>query len=113
MHELSVTQSILSIVLEKAGDAGARRVSQINLVVGELSGIVDDCVQFYWDFISQDTIAAEAKLSFSKPPAQLRCRNCAAVFSPENGAWACPRCHEPSLEIVSGRELFVESIEVD
>ena len=113
MHELSVTQSILSIVLEKAGEAGADKVNRVDLVIGELSGIVDDCVQFYWDFLNKDTIAAGSALSFRKPPVQLRCRKCETVFTPEDGRWVCPGCHEPSLEITGGRELYVESIEVD
>ena len=113
MHELSVTQSILDIVLEKANAAHASKVEKINLVIGELSGIVDDCVQFYFDLLSKDTIAAEAVLFFHKPPAQLRCRNCSAVFSPENGDWTCPGCQEQRIEIISGRELYVESIEVE
>jgi len=113
MHELSVTQSILSIALEKANEAHASKVSKINLVVGELSGIVDECVQFYFDFLSKDTIAAEAALFFQESPTQLRCRNCTTIFAPRNGNWACPNCHEPKIEIISGRQLYVESIEVE
>ena len=113
MHELSITQSILSIALEKANAAHASRVSKINLVIGELSGIVDECVQFYFDFLSKETIAAEAALSFRQPPAQLRCRNCAATFAPGNGNWACPKCHEQKIDIISGRELYIESLEVE
>ena len=113
MHELSITQSIMSIALEKANAAHASKISRINLVIGELSGIVDECVQFYFDFLSKDTIAAEASLSFHRPLAQLRCRNCAAVFAPGNGNWACPGCQKQEVEIVGGRELYVESIEVE
>lgn len=113
MHELSITQSVLSITLEKANAVKASRVSQINLVIGELSGIVDDCVDFYFGFLAKDTIAAQASLSFRHPPTRLRCRNCATVFSPDNLDWACPNCHEPKIEILSGRECYVESIEVD
>ena len=113
MHEFSITQSILSIALEKANAVKASRVSQINLVIGELSGIVDECVEFYFDFLSKDTIAAQASLSFHHPPTRLRCRNCATVFSPDNLDWVCPNCHEPKIEIISGRECYVESIEVD
>jgi hydrogenase nickel incorporation protein HypA/HybF len=113
MHELSITESILSIVLEKANEAHASKVSKINLVIGELSGVVDECVQFYFDFLSKDTIAAEATLSFLRSPTQLRCRNCATVFAPQNGNWACPNCQEQSIEIISGRQLYVESIEVE
>jgi len=113
LHELSITQSILSIALEKANAAKASQISQINLVIGELSGIVDDCVEFYFEFLSKDTIAAQASLSFNHPPTRLRCRNCATVFSPNNLDWSCPDCHAQTVEIVSGRECYIESIEVD
>ena len=113
MHELSITQSILSVVLEKAKVAQAGKITKINLTIGELSGIVDDCVQFYFDIISKDTIAAEASLSFDRPPTKLRCRNCATTFSPDNPNWACPNCQEQTIEIISGRECYVSSIEVD
>ena len=113
MHEFSITQSILSIALEKANKVKASRVSKINLVTGELSGIVDECVEFYFDFLSKDTIAAQASLSFHHPPTRLRCRNCTTIFSPNNLEWVCPNCREAKIEIISGRECYVESIEVD
>jgi len=113
LHEFSITQSILSIALEKATAVNASQISKINLVTGELAGIVDDCVEFYFDFLTKDTIAAQASLSFRHPPTRLRCRNCATVFSPDNLNWACPNCHAQTVEITSGRECYVESIEVE
>ena len=113
MHELSITQSILSIALEQAKTAQANRITKINLTIGELSGIVDECVEFYFDLLSKDTIAAEASLSFNRTPTKLRCRNCNTTFSPDNLNWACPNCQEQKIEITSGRECYVESIEVE
>lgn len=113
MHELSITQSILSIALEKANEVKAGKVTKINLIIGELSGVVNECVEFYFDLLSKDTIAAEASLSFERTPNKLRCRSCATVFSPDNLDWACPNCHEAKVEIISGRECYVDSIEVD
>ena len=113
MHELSITQSILSIVLEQAKAAKVNRVTEIDLTIGELSGIVSECVEFYFELLSKDTIAAEARLSFHRPPTQLRCRNCSATFSPSDLDWTCPDCKQQSVEIVSGRECYVRSIEVD
>lgn len=112
MHEYSITQSMLSLALEKANEAKANRITQINLVIGELSGIVDECVQFYFDFLSKDTIASGASLSFERKLTKLRCRNCEAVFPPRNYDWSCPDCHDAKVEIISGRECYVESIEV-
>jgi len=113
MHELSITQGILSIAVEKANEVQASKVTKINLIIGELSGVVNECVEFYFDLLSKDTIAAQASLSFEKTPNKLRCRSCAAVFSPDNLDWTCPNCHEAKIEIISGRECRVESIEVD
>ena len=113
MHELSITQSILSIALEQAEAAKASRITGINLTIGELTGIVDDCVQFYFELLSKDTIAAEATLSFDRPSTKLRCRQCDTIFSLDNPNWACPDCREQRIEIVSGRECSVASIEVN
>ncbi len=113
MHELSITESILSIALEKAEEAKATRISRINLVIGGLSGVVDECMEFYFEFLSKDTIAAQATLSFHHPPTQLRCKNCKTIFSPDNHNWTCPNCQKQEVEIVSGRDLYIESIEVE
>ena len=113
MHELSITQSILSIALEQAKKAQASKITKINLTLGELSGIVSECVQFYFELLSKDTIAAGANLSFDLPATQLRCLNCQTTFSPDDLNWTCPNCHEQKVEIISGRECHVESIEVE
>jgi hydrogenase nickel incorporation protein HypA/HybF len=113
MHEMAVTQSILDIAVEHARRAGAARILQINLVIGEMSGIVDDSVQFYFDFLSQDTLAQNAKLVFDRRPAVYRCRECEATFKPEGLNWDCPLCGALAFEVVSGREFQIDSIEVD
>jgi hydrogenase nickel incorporation protein HypA/HybF len=113
MHELSITQNILSIAVEKAKAAKSNKVTRINIVIGELSGIVDESVQFYFEIIRKDTIAAEASLSFNRKPILLRCRNCGTEYSPKELDWNCPNCKEQNGEIISGRECHVESIEVE
>ncbi|UCD21930.1 MAG: hydrogenase maturation nickel metallochaperone HypA [Chloroflexota bacterium] len=113
MHELGITENIVNIALTKAGEAQASRISRINLVIGEMSGFVADCIQFYFDSLSQDTIAQGAALHFEIVPAQLQCRNCSTVFTPKDTVWSCPECSGQSVEISKGRELYIESIEVE
>jgi hydrogenase nickel incorporation protein HypA/HybF len=113
MHEASITESMLALALEKANEAKAKKITSINLIVGELSGVVPDCVQFYFDIISQNTLADGAKLNFENKPVQIRCRKCASVFTPADHEWSCPKCQETSVEIASGRECYMESIEVE
>jgi hydrogenase nickel incorporation protein HypA/HybF len=62
MHELPVAENVLEITLRHARQANATRVTDLYLVVGQLSSIIDDSLQFYWDIISKDTIAEGAVL---------------------------------------------------
>jgi len=113
MHELSITRHILDIVTEHAQRANAKRVRAINLVVGDLTGFVDDSIQFYFDMLSPDTLAEGARLSIRRVPARVRCCDCGEEFSPEGYSWLCPNCQAIGGDIVSGRELSVDSIEVE
>ena len=114
MHELPVTQGMLSIALEHAERAGAKKITAINITVGEMSGIVDDSIQFYFDFVSKDTPAEGALLTFERVPARFHCKACDEDFSVgDNGQWACPHCGAWSVEILAGREFYVDSIEVE
>jgi hydrogenase nickel incorporation protein HypA/HybF len=113
MHELSVTQSIMDIVLNQAKEAQAEKVTRINLVIGELSGVVSDCVQFYFDFLKKGNAAEEAILDFKLVPIELRCRDCQAAFHPNDAAWICPNCRGTSLDVIGGQESYIESIEVE
>ncbi|KPL22475.1 MAG: hydrogenase nickel incorporation protein HypA [Anaerolineae bacterium SM23_84] len=113
MHELSITQNILNIVVEHAKRAEAQRVRAINLVVGDLTGFVDDSIQFYFDMLSPDTLAEGARLNIQRVPARVCCRSCGEQFSPQDYSWVCPRCSALGGDVLSGREFRVESIEVE
>ena len=60
MHEQSIVESLLSVVLKSAEQNQAERIVAINLVVGDLSGVVEDAVNFYFNFLARETIAAGA-----------------------------------------------------
>lgn len=113
MHELAITQSMLELVLSEASKTKAKKVEQINLLVGEMSGFVKESVQFYFDFLGKGTIAEGAALSFTPVPATARCRTCGKVFEIKESDWTCPDCRQTSMEIIGGKELRVESIEVE
>ncbi len=113
MHEMAVTRSMVDLVLEEARKGGARRVTRINLVLGELSGVVGDSVELYFGLMSRDTPAEGAVISIRPVPTRARCRRCATDFQVEDLAWVCPECGSISVELAGGHELFVESIEVE
>ena len=111
MHELAVTQSILEIALRYANNAS--RISKLNLVIGDLSSIVDDSVQFYWDIISQGTIAEGAQLDFERIKTRFRCTECGGEFEPDGRVFECAHCGSAQVTLVAGNEFRLESIEVE
>ena len=113
MHELSVTEGILNLVLEHANKAGASKVTSINLVIGRLSSLVDDSVQFYWDMISENTICVGAKLVFDRRQAVLKCNDCQKEYTIEQELQPCPNCKGYNIVIVKGEEFYLDSIEIE
>ncbi len=113
MHEYSVTEELLQLVLERAREAGAKRVVGAHLVVGELTGLVDESLRFYFEILSEGTEAEKATLSILRVPAKARCGHCENEFQPGPADWACPSCGGGLKEIVGGRELYLESIDID
>lgn len=111
MHELPITESILNIALDAAGN---RRVLAINLVVGDLSAVVNESVQFYFDIVSKGTPAEDAALHFRHIPSTIVCSNCGGNFAVSIPLLPyCPDCGSTSLRVTGGREMRVDSIEVD
>lgn len=113
MHELSVTESILEIALRHAQQAGAARISALHLTIGDMASIVDDSVQFYWDIISQDTIASGARLVFNRIPALMACQECGQEFEPERGQLSCPNCESYQLQLIRGDEFTLSAIDIE
>ena len=113
MHELAVTESILNIALRYAGEAKAARVTDLHLVIGQLSSIVDDSVQFYWDIISRDTICEGAQLHFERTPATLLCLDCNHTYELPGELIACPGCGGEHVKDTGGEEVRLDSIDVE
>ena len=114
MHELSITQSILEIALRHGMQAQASKITALHLVIGQLSSVVDDSVQFYWDMIAEGTLAEGAQLNFERIPAQLECRECGHIYTLEaNQLDGCPACESFKVKIIAGKEFRLESIEIE
>lgn len=113
MHELAITEELMSIVVREAEKAEARRVIRVHLLLGELSSIVEDSVRFYWEFLSRDTVCAGAELEFQKVEASVKCCGCGQAYQPQERDSRCPECGEAFFQVLSGNEFRVEFIEVE
>lgn len=114
MHELPATQGMLDVALEAAEAAGATSIQEIHLVIGSLTSIVDDSVQFYFDLLARGTLAEGAILVFHREAARLDCGSCGhtgEVVPPLPRS--CPTCESLQLRVTGGDAFRVESLEVD
>ncbi len=112
MHELSVTENLLEIALRHASKADAEKITDIHIVIGDLSSIIDDSVSFYWDIVAKGTIAEGAQLHFLRLRPLFLCQECNNQFQPDADAFTCPACHSQRIRIIQGNEFFLESIQI-
>ena len=115
MHELQVTQRILDIVLRHAQANSVNKVLSIQLEIGELSDLENEWVQKYFDYLSKDTIADNAKLKIERTPVVMKCDDCAHSFEiniKEIKDIQCPECAHQKCTLISGREYYIKDMEV-
>jgi hydrogenase nickel incorporation protein HypA/HybF len=115
MHELSVVDGILKVVLRHAAVNKVEKVVAVNLRIGDLTDLIDEWVQRYFDFLSKDTIAAGAALKIERSPVILHCETCGNDFPvqiKETKKFICPACGGENCSLISGREFYIKNIEV-
>lgn len=110
MHELSVAGAIVDTVVRAAE---GRPVSAVTLRVGHLRQVVPGSLAFYLEIVSRETICEGATFEQITVEAWLRCRGCEESWRVESPAFRCPACAGSDVEVVSGDELEVETIEVE
>jgi len=113
VHELSLIASVFDVLEEKAREHGATRVSAVVLRVGALSGAVPDLLESAFDAYKGGTLAEGARLVLEVVPVKLRCPDCGGATAREEADFSCAGCGSRRVEIVEGRELVVEKIELE
>jgi hydrogenase nickel incorporation protein HypA/HybF len=109
VHELSLSSAIVNTA---AKHAGGRQVTVVSLRVGRLRQVVPDTLEFYFEFVARGSVCEGARLEQEVIPAALRCRACHHEWAIEIPAFRCPVCAGSDVEIASGDEFEIESIQV-
>lgn len=111
MHELPVVLDIIRVMEEEAKKRGFQEITKISLVIGELSSIVDESVQMYFEVAAKNTPCAKARLVFEHRPAMLKCKECGREF-PHEKSFDCPFCGGDSVLVKgTGTEFYIKSFE--
>ena len=108
MHELAITQSIVTSVTEHCG---GKQVSRVVLEVGNLSGVMTDAVLFCFDLAAEGTPLEGATLEILAIEARARCRSCGGEFILDSLLRPCG-CGSHDIERLSGDELNIRQYEL-
>lgn len=105
--------SILGIVTDEAQKAHVRAVTQVCLCIGDLAGVEATTLTACFEMLSEGTVTDKAKLIIKRIPATGTCTACGTAAVGRGRMLRCPSCQAGSVKLATGREFYVESIEVE
>ncbi len=115
MHEMSIVMNVFNTIereLEKSHPKQTPPVKTVRLVVGKFSNAIPDALLFAFDSAKENTIFENAELEIKETDLICRCRDCDKETVMKKHTFICPECDSKNMEILSGRELFIESIDI-
>lgn len=113
MHEMGIAMQIVEIATSSIPDDMENvRVERVNLRVGKLAGVVPESLRFCFEIVNRDTPLSGAELRIEEIPVVARCRECNFEWTINRPVFTCKKCKSGSIDIISGRELDITSIEV-
>jgi len=111
MHEISLVESIINIVLDEMPKYNITKVINITLKIGEMRQVVPDALRFGFEIMSQNTPLEGAEIIVENVPTKGRCKNCDHLFPIEDWFDNCPKCEKMDIEIISGKEMEIINFE--
>ncbi len=113
MHEMGVAQQMINIALASIPtDIINPKVERLNLKIGNLAAVVEESLRFCFEIISKESALEGAELVIEHVPVQVRCKKCNKVWKVDGPIFSCQSCKDSGIEVISGRELEIVSIEV-
>ncbi|ACN16220.1 HypA [Desulforapulum autotrophicum HRM2] len=113
MHEMGVAQQMVDIALAAIpDDIENPRVAVLNLRIGKLAAVVEDSLRFCMEVITKDTPLEGVNLVIETIDVRARCKDCGHEWVVEGPAFRCPGCKQGAVELLSGRELEISSLEL-
>ncbi len=109
MHEFSIASAVVDTAVRHAD---GRRVTLVSVRCGRLRQVVPDSLEFAFGILSRETLCESARLEQEVVPARLRCGACDDEFEIDLPVFRCASCASTDVEVLTGEELEVESIEI-
>jgi hydrogenase nickel incorporation protein HypA/HybF len=114
LHELTIAAEIVRVVKDSLSREQLSRVKQVNLALGELTAVQEECLKFSFEAVVRDTPLAKSRLNVELLKARLKCRECKKEYSPQDSFYSpCPNCGAFGGDVICGDELSVASVDLD
>ena len=110
---MGIVSGVLDVAIRSAQEAGADRVCEVALRVGEMTEAIPDALQFAFEALSEGTICEGAQLTLDMVGPRSMCLDCGGEFDHDRFHRRCPVCESYETVLISGRELEIASIEVE
>jgi hydrogenase nickel incorporation protein HypA/HybF len=104
---------VLETVNASAHEAGAERVLSISLSIGVMTEAIEDALRFAFEALSEGSLSEGAALEITMVQPKSRCLECGATYGHDRFSLLCPECGSFATELVAGRGMWIDSIEVD
>lgn len=113
MHEFSIVQSMLDLCEDKAKEESAKRVLEIEVKIGILSGVEPELLKSAFDTFKDKTICKEAKLELNIQNVLIKCRSCKRESELKKMEFKCPECKSVDIEILDGEDMYLMSLTME
>jgi hydrogenase nickel incorporation protein HypA/HybF len=92
MHEFSLIQQIIEIILEELPRHPISRVESVSLRIGQMRQVVPDALKFGFECLIKNTPLEGATLEVEHVPVRALCSSCRCEFEVKNWLESCPNC---------------------
>ncbi len=115
MHEASIVANVFLIVRGKMDKLYGRRypVKNIRVVVGQMSTVVPEALDFAFELVGAGTEFQDVKREIEIVPLRIHCNDCGTDMVIDEPFLFCRSCDSFNIDIISGKELYVDSFEID
>ncbi len=113
MHEFHIADGVVKHALQEAEKHKAKRISLIKVRLGGKTHITPEAMTTCIQASAKDTIAEGATIEIDVFSDVYRCGDCAQVFPADAEHSQCPNCGSTNVELFSGEEVYLESLELE
>lgn len=112
MHEMTLMESVRSIVDQAHRQHGFTRVKRVVLELGDLAGVQMEALTFCFDVVMKGGPAEVAVLEIERLEGRAWCPTCATEVAITSRLDPCPTCSGMPGKVTQGLEMRVKGLDV-